>query len=198
LSKIDIDELRKEIHVAQYKAIEIDDLKAFIEKALLQMLNKNCTRQSFSVRFKNIIDRYNAGGSENEDYYEQLVQLIEDLKKECERPSVEGLTEEELELFDLLVAGKRLTKAEEQKVKLAAKNLYTKLSENRNSLLVVDWYKDEQPLAKVKDAIAVSLNSDLPDSYDKVSFSSKIELILNHFIDMAVQGYGWIGAYSVA
>lgn len=198
LSKIDIDELRKEIKVAQYKAIEIDDLKAFIEKALLQMLNKNCTRQSFSVRFKNIIDRYNAGGSENEDYYEQLVQLIEDLKKECERPSVEGLTEEELELFDLLVAGKRLTKAEEQKVKLAAKNLYTKLSENRNSLLVVDWYKDEQPLAKVKDAIAVSLNSDLPDSYDKVSFSSKIELILNHFIDMAVQGYGWIGAYSVA
>lgn len=31
LSKIDIDQLRKEIEVAKYKAIEINDLKAYIE-----------------------------------------------------------------------------------------------------------------------------------------------------------------------
>lgn len=194
LSKVDVEELRKEIKVAQYKAIEIDDLKNYIEQVLQQMLNKNITRTKFSQRYKNIIDRYNAGGSENEDYYEQLIKLVEELKKENERADTEGLTEEELEIFDLLVAGKKLSQADEQKVKLSAKNLFKKLSENRKDLLVVDWYKDEQPKAKVKSAIEVSLNEDLPESYDVDSFRSKIDLLMNHFIDMAVQGYGWIAA----
>ena len=193
LSKIDVEELRTEIKAAQYKAIEIDDLKAFIEDALQRMLNRNCTRTAFSQRYKNIIDRYNAGGSENEDYYDQLLELIEQLKKEDNRAEAEGLTEEELEMYDLLIAGKKLTKAEEQRVKLAAKNLFKKLSDNRKDLLVVDWYKDEQPMAKVKSAIEVSLNEDLPESYDAESFRAKIDLLMNHFVDMAVQGYGWIG-----
>ncbi|MBQ9880530.1 MAG: type I restriction endonuclease subunit R [Clostridia bacterium] len=194
LSKIDVEELKKEIAVAQYKAVEIDDLKEFIERALEQMLKKNCTRQVFSQRFKGIIDRYNAGGSENEDYYEQLLRLIEDMKAEEKRPEAEGLTDEELEIFDLLIAGKKLTKAEEQKVKLSAKNLFKKLTEEKSELMVVDWYKDEQPRAKVKTAIEQSLDADLPESYDKETFAVKIELLLTHFIDMAVQGYGWVAA----
>lgn len=194
LSKIDAEELRKEIKNAQYKAIEIDDLKAFIEKALEQMLNRNCTRLAFSQRYKGIIDSYNAGSSENEDYYEQLVKLLEELQQEDNRANTEGLTEEELEIYDLLVAGKKLTKAEEQKVKLSAKNLYKKLIDNKQSLFVIDWYKDEQPKGKVITAVSDSLDADLPDSYDKVSFTAKVNLLVNHFVDMAVQGYGWIGA----
>ena len=196
LSKIDVEEIRKEIKTAKYKAIEIDDLKSFIEEALERMINRNCTRTAFSQRYRSIIDRYNAGGSENEDYYEQLLELIGQMKQEDSRAEAEGLTEEELEMYDLLIAGKKLTKAEEQKVKLAAKNLYKKLSENRKSLLVVDWYKDEMPREKVEDAIRTSLDEDLPESYDKESFQSKITLLLNHFVDMAIQGYGWIGEAS--
>lgn len=194
LSKINVEELRAEIKKAVYKAIEIDDLKAFLEKALQDMINRNCTRMNFSQRYKNIIERYNAGGSENEDYYEQLVKLLEDLKKEQQRPSIEGLTEEELEVYDLLVRGKKLTKAEDQKVKLAAKNLFKKLTAEKNELLVVDWYKDDQPRLKVKSAIECALNEDLPETYDKEAFESKINLLLNHFIDMAIQGYGWIAS----
>ena len=194
LSKIDIDELRKEIKTAKYKAIEIDDLKTFIEQTLRQMIARNITRQRFSQRFRNIIDRYNAGGSENEDYYEQLLQFFEDVKKEAKRPKTEGLSEEELEIYDLLIEGKKLTKEEEQKVKLSAKNLFKKLSEDKETILVVDWYKDEQPLATVKSVIERSLDADLPPSYDKTTFISKIDLLLAHFIDMAVRGYGWIAA----
>ena len=194
LSKINVDELRAEIKKAIYKAVEIDDLKAFIEKALQEMISRNCTRMRFSQRFKGIIDRYNAGGSENEDYYEQLVKLLEEMQKEQERPNAEGLTEEELEVYDLLVRGKKLTKAEEQKVKLAAKNLFKKLTAEKDELLVVDWYKDDQPRMKVKSAIEYALNEDLPESYDKESFEAKANLLLNHFIDMAIQGYGWIAA----
>lgn len=77
------------------------------------------------------VDKYTA---ENEDYYEQLVKLLEELRQEDNRANTEGLTEEELEIYDLLIAGKKLTQAEEQKVKLSAKNLYKKLIDNRSTI----------------------------------------------------------------
>ena len=196
LSKIDAEALRKELRIAQYKAIEIEDLKKYLERALMQMISKNRTRIKFSQRYKNIIDSYNAGSSENEDYYEQLVQLLEEMQKENQRASTEGLTEEELEIYDLLIAGKKLTNAEEQKVKLSAKNLYKKLTENKQNLFMIDWYKDEQPKSRVISMVKDSLDADLPDAYDKVSFNSKVDLLINHFVDMAVQGYGWIGSVA--
>ncbi len=192
LSKIEVEDIRKELIASPYKALEIDDLRAFIEKVLEQLIDKNCTRVSFSQRYKNIIDQYNAGGSENEDYYEKLLQLIEDMKAEQSRSTDLGLEEEELEIYDLLIQGRKLTKSETQKVILAAKNLYQKLIAAKEKLMVVDWYKDEQPREKVLMLIQMSLNTDLPESYDRVAFVDKTKLLLNHFIDMAVQGYGWV------
>ncbi|MBO4697034.1 MAG: DUF3387 domain-containing protein [Lachnospiraceae bacterium] len=81
-------------------------MKAFIEQALVTMMERNCTRQVFSQRFRGIIDRYNAGGTENEEYYDKLIELMEELKAEQKHPDAEGLSEEELEIYDLLVAGK--------------------------------------------------------------------------------------------
>ena len=192
LSKLDVEALRKELNTTPYKALEIDDLRSFIERTLVQMINKNTTRVKFSERYKNIIDRYNAGGSENEDYYEKLLQLIEDLKKEQSRSTDLGLEEEELEIFDLLRSGRKLTKAEEQEVILASKNLYQKLLAEKDKVMVVDWYKDEQPRHQVFALIQTSLNDDLPMSYDRISFNDKTHLLFNHFVDMAVQGYGWV------
>lgn len=60
----------------------------------------------------------------------------------------------------------------------------------------MDWYRDEQPKARVKDAIMETLDEDLPDSYDKEIFIIKTDLLLTHFIDMAVQGYGWVGSVA--
>lgn len=191
LSKLDIESIRREINATSYKALEIDCLKSYIEKALEQLINKNCTRVPFSERYKAIIDRYNAGGSENEDNYEKLLQLIEELKKEQGRATEMDLSEEELEIYDLLTKDRKLTKAEEQKVILASKNLYHKLLEEKDKVMVVDWYKDEQPVQKVMALIQLSLDKDLPVSYDRVAFTDKTNLLLNHFVDMAVQGYGW-------
>ena len=112
LSKLDVEGLRKELKNAEYRPVEIEDLREFIEKVLQQMINRNTTRVSFSERYQGIIDRYNAGSTENEDYYEQLLQLIEDLKKENISASDEGLTAEEMEIYDLLIMGKHLTMAE--------------------------------------------------------------------------------------
>lgn len=194
LTKLDVDDLRKEIKHAPYKAIEIEDLKEYLEKALELMVDKNIERIKFSERYKGIVDRYNSGSTENEDYYEQLLELIEELKAESKRAHFEGLTEEELELYDLLIKGKRLTNAEEQAVKLAAKDIFKKLTTEKSQLFVVDWYKDELPKAKVKKTIEDVLDVDLPVCYDKESFDSKTNLLLNHFIDMSIQHYGWICA----
>lgn len=192
LSKLDIDSIRKEINATPYRALAIDDLKAFIEKTLEGLINKNCTRVAFSQRYRNIIDRYNAGCSENEDYYERLLQFISEMRKEQNRSAAMGLTEEELEIYDLLIQDRSLTKEEEQKVILASKNLYKKLVSEKENLLMVDWYKDEQPRTKVLSLIKKSLNDDLPMSYDQIAFDDKSKLLLNHFVDMAMQGFGWM------
>lgn len=159
------------------------------------MINQNTTRTEFDIRYRNIIRRYNAGGTENETYFEELMKLMEELRNESFRAAELGLSEEELEIFDLLIRGKKLTKKEEESVKLAAKNLYSKIMENRSSLLVVDWYKDEQPKFKLQTFIEDILDAILPQSsYGSDSFHEKSQLLLSHFVDMAAQGYGWIAA----
>lgn len=191
LSKVDVEGLKKEFKQAKYKAIEIDDMKSFIENALTQMLRRNCTRRKFSERFRAIIDRYNAGSADNEQYYEELVNLISDMQTEDRRAEAEGLSEAELELYDLLAAGKKLTQEEQQKVKLSARDLYAKLWENHKALMVVDWYKDDQPKARVRSTIEEVLDGSLPDCYDKDLFEMKTNLVFAHLMDMAAQGYGW-------
>ena len=192
LSKLDVEALRREINTTPYKALEVDDLRVFIEHTLKRMINKNCTRIAFSQRYKGIIDQYNAGGSENEDYYDKLLQLVTDMKKEQDRTAALGLEEEEMEIYDLLRADRKLTREEEKKVILASKNLYKKLLEEKDRVMVVDWYKDEQPRHQVLALIQTSLNDDLPMSYDQMSFHNKTNMLFNHFVDMAVQGYGWV------
>ena len=74
---------------------------------------------------------------------------------------------------------------------MATKNLYQKLLAEKKRLMVVDWYKDEQPRHQVLVMIQKSLNEDLPMCYDRVAFNDKTNALFNHFVDMAVQGYGW-------
>lgn len=71
--------------------------------------------------------------------------------------------------------------------------MFERLSQSRSNLFVADWYKDEQVKAKVKVAIMEALDADLPEIYDKEVFNVKTDLLLNHFIDMAIQGYCWVG-----
>lgn len=71
------------------------------------------------------------------------MKFLDELRRENERAYTEGFLDEELEIYDLFIVGKKLTLEEEKKVKLSAKKLYSKLMDNRSSLLVVEWHKDE-------------------------------------------------------
>lgn len=150
-----------------------------------KLLEDNKTRTRFVERYKSIIDRYNSGNSTNENYYEDLIDFVDDLKQEDERHVRMGLSEEELEIYDLLKKEK-LTVKEEEKVKLSAKKLYETIKSESSKLRVIDWYKDEQPRQAVKVEIEEVLDEHLPESYDKEQFNITTKTILTHLMEEAM------------
>ncbi|WP_310421935.1 type I restriction enzyme endonuclease domain-containing protein, partial [Chamaesiphon sp. VAR_48_metabat_135_sub] len=190
LSKIDYDKLKTEFKLAPYKNIQIADLRSFIEDKLDRMLQQNTTRTDFAQRLQFIIDRYNAGGSSTENYYEALVDFAQNLKQESERHLREGLTEDELELFDLLKQDK-MTAADTQKVKLAAQSLLARLMATQPKVLVQDWHKDDQSKLRVKSTVEEILDQNLPDSYDQIIFQIKRDNIFNLIYGRASAGQKW-------
>ncbi len=103
------------------------------------------------------------------------------------RSAQEGMTEAELELFDLLKK-ENLTKEEEQKVKLAAKGLLRRLREEKPTVLINDWHRDTQTRFQVQTAIKKVLNDTLPQSYDRAVYSIKCDEVFAHFLNMAQKG----------
>lgn len=63
-----------------------------------------------------------SGATSTENYYDELTAFTQALKEQAEHHVREGLTEDELELFDLLKK-EALTEEETRRVKLAAKHL---------------------------------------------------------------------------
>ncbi len=190
LSKINFDKLKEEFKEKEYKNIEIADLRSFIENKLEMMLRDNSTRTDYAQKLQEIIDNYNAGGSSTENYFDDLVNFAENLKNEDERHIREGLSKDELEIFDILKKDK-ITKDEEKKVKLAAKDLLHRLVEEHPRVLVQDWHKDSQSQRKVRSAIEDVLDKDLPESYDRVEFKKTCDQIYELVYEYASKGLKW-------
>lgn len=190
LSRIDFDKLREEFTATEYKNIEIADLRAFISHKLEQMLQANGTRTDFAERLQRIIDHYNAGGTSNEQYFEELLKFTRELKAEEERHVREGLSEDELELYDLLLQD-GLTRDETQKVKLAARHLLHRLLQESPRVLVHDWFKDRQTQEAVRNAVVTVLDADLPTSYDRALFKQKCDKVFEVIVDYASRGRKW-------
>jgi type I restriction enzyme, R subunit len=190
LSRVNFEKLKEDFHQATYKNIEITDLRVFIERKLEQMIQQNATRIDFAQRLQEIIDIYNAGGTSTENYFDDLMKFAKEMQAEDERHVREGLTEDELELFDLLKKEK-MTRAENQKVKLAAKSLLHRLLEAHPRVLVQDWFKDTQTQAIVKSAVEEVLHENLPGSYDRVLFKKKCDNVYELIFDYASKGQKW-------
>ncbi|MCL2602842.1 MAG: type I restriction endonuclease subunit R [Defluviitaleaceae bacterium] len=191
ISKMDVDELQEMFKRVRNKNLVIANLREHIEKKIEQMLRKNVTRSDFAERFRKIIDDYNAGGSQTDDFYEKILKFMEELRAEEERHIKEELSEAELEIFDLLHKDK-LTKDEEKRVKLAAKELYATLLSRKNELFIIGWQNDAKPKERVRSAIINCLNDVLPKSYDRDIFAAKSDKIYQHIVDQAMMGYAWV------
>jgi len=191
LSKIDFDKLREEFKDTHYKNVQIADLRAFLEEKIAQMLGQNSTRRDFAQRLQEVIDDYNAGSTSADDYFEQLMNFTASLKEEDERHVRMGLSEDELEIYDLLCK-RKMSKQEEKTVRLAARALLKRLTEEQPRVLVQDWFKDRQTRLAVRAEVGAVLDEHLPvDAYDKELFTEKRDKVFELTLDLAINHLKW-------
>jgi type I restriction enzyme R subunit len=154
------------------------------------MLQQNATRTAFAQRLQAAIDAYNSGATATDDYYEQLTDFVAGMQQEAERHVREGLTEDELELFDLLKKDP-MTQEETQRVKLAAKRLLRRLVEEQPKVLVQDWFRDQQTQMTVRSEIERVLDEGLPESYERALFKRKCDNVFELIVDYANRRRKW-------
>ena len=181
LSKIDLSQIQVSFDQG-LKRTEAEKLRSIINRKLAELLRQNRYRIDFQERLEKIVNDYNAGTKNIEEHFAELTKFISDLQEEEKRHLKEGLTEEELALFDILTKPSlKLTKKEDQEVKNAAKILLDKLKEQK---LVLDWKKRTQTRADVQITIEDILFQKLPDPpYSKEIKEEKATLIFQHVYD---------------
>jgi type I restriction enzyme R subunit len=123
-----------------------------------------------------------------EPRFEALKALIAELDEEERRGAREGLTEEELAIFDLLTKPEpKLTKAEQVEVKKVARDLLMKL---HDKLDVLDWQARQQTRAVVQSTIRFTLN-ELPEQpYPQALWETKVDAVWAYIFSRRQQVQG--------
>jgi type I restriction enzyme R subunit len=109
-------------------------------------------------KFQKLIDDYNAGSQNIEAFFAELKGLRPGADREEEQRGIaEGLTEEELALFDILTKPEPvLTKAEEAEVKKVCRELLATLKREK---LVLDWREKQQAKAAVMQTLKIEFGA---------------------------------------
>ena len=162
LSRIDMDALREEFaKKVRRKATALQDIRDLIEQKLAEMLARNPSRMDFQQKYEEIVAEYNREKDRVtiEETFRRLTELMEELDAEQKRAVEEGLTEDELALFDLLKKD-NLGKAERERVKKASRDL---LASIKARLAELDrFWEKEQTKADVKVFILNEVFTSLP------------------------------------
>lgn len=146
LSKLDVKALKARIAEGLHKRTRAEQLRHILESKIEKMVEVNRSRIDFQEQLERMIEEYNKS-TDVETLINQLFSLAEDLEKEDARAVAEGLTEEELAIFDLLArSDANLSENERQQVKKITRVLLQKLKDK----LVIDWRKRQQSRAAVK------------------------------------------------
>jgi type I restriction enzyme R subunit len=178
LSQIDFDGLAAAF--AGRKRAETDRLAALLKQRAVAAATRNPTRYDLVQRIEELIADYNAGSVNIDEYLRRLIELSKTLTDEEQRAVTEGLTEEELAVFDLLTKPQpTLTDADRELVKATAKRLLAHLHDK----LVLDWRRKSATTADVRTAIRDVLDADLPaDPYPPQMFDTKVQAVFDHVI----------------
>ncbi len=178
LSQIDIEALKEHFKQGQ-KRIEIEKLRGAINRKLQALVRLNRQRMDYMQQFQQMIDEYNAGSRNAEQFFADLIEFTRKLTAEEQRHIAENLTEEELTLFDLLTKRPdvKLTQKEQKQVKKAAQTLLETLKAEK---LTLDWRKRQQSRAAVRVAIEIILDAHLPQTYTPELYQQKCEVVYQH------------------
>jgi len=176
LSKIDFEKLRKEFSKGR-KHTYIERLRSITQYRIRELVRLNKSRVDYMKRLQAMIDDYNEGRMDVNQFFEALVQLMTELDEEEKRHAEENLTEEELTVFDLLTRPPdKLARKDKELVKKVARDLLRTLKEEK---LVLDWRKTQQTRAAVRQAIEMELDK-LPEVYPKELYDQKCDLVYQH------------------
>lgn len=179
LSKLDFDKLHEQFKKGR-KRMLAEQLRKAIEVKLraLYMLNK--TRINYLEKFQQLIEDYNAGSMNVEEYYRRLLEFVKTLGEEEKRTLAENLNEEELALFDLLVNPPlKMTQKDIKEVKKVAHELLDKLKTDK---FVIDWRKKQQARAAVRLCIEETLEG-LPPVFTDGLYHQKCGIIYQHIYE---------------
>ncbi len=158
LSALDTDALHDFFAKLDNKNLLAESLSAELKEKIEEMVRRNRKRAKFLERLNKLLKEYNSGAHDIDQLLNDLVSLAKDLSEEEQRSVKEGLTEDELAIFDLLQK-ENLNPDETAKVRLVAKELLEQLKPK----LVPGW-RDFEPLrAGVKITISDILFPKLPE-----------------------------------
>jgi type I restriction enzyme R subunit len=163
LSHIDMQALRDEFaKKVKHKATAIEDIRDIMEKQLAQMLAHNPLRMNYEKKYQEIIAAYNQDKDRAtvEDTFARLAELAQGLDAEQQRHVQEGLSEEQLALFDLLQR-EDLSKADRERVKQASRDLLADVTHVIASL--EQWTEKAQTQAEVETFILDRVYRQLPE-----------------------------------
>lgn len=179
LSKIDFEALKQKFAKSR-KRVEAERLRGLINSKLAKMVRLNRSRIDYLEKFQQMIDEYNAGAINIDEFFKQLVEFAKELNQEEKRSISEQLSEEELAMFDLLTKPKmKLTSKDKKQVKKVARELLETLKREK---LVLDWRKRQQSRAAVMLSIEYTLEG-LPESYSKDTYKQKCDLVYQHVFE---------------
>lgn len=168
LSKIDFNRLKDEFARVKRKRATLQDIRDVVEKKLAQMLADNPMRMDFYKKYQSIIADYNREKDRVtvEETFAQLLNLMDNMDDEQLRAAREGLSEEELAMFDLL-RKEPISQADRERIKQASatllKSLKTMLAPMPN------WIDNSATQAEVK----VKILDDLWDALPRPAFSDE-------------------------
>ena len=84
------------------KNTQAERLKNALKAKVSGMVMMNKHRVNYAETLQEMIDEYNSGTINVEQFFDRLMNFAQDLNEEEQRSIKENLTEEELALFDLL------------------------------------------------------------------------------------------------
>lgn len=162
LSTIDFGKLREEFATKiRRKHTALEDIRELVEKKLAQMLDHNPLRMDYYKKYQEIVADYNREKDRAtvETTFAQLMQLAASLYAEQRRAAEEGLTDDELALFDLLFKD-NIGKGDRERLKQASKNLLASLQRLLRPMQA--WTQKTATQAEVKVFILDTLYQTMP------------------------------------
>ncbi|MDQ3563207.1 MAG: type I restriction endonuclease subunit R [Pseudomonadota bacterium] len=162
LSQIDLTKLRDEFaNKVRRKHAALQDIRDIVEKKLAQMLARNPMRMDYYKKYQEIIADYNREKDRVtvEETFARLVALAATLDAEQKRAVQEGLSDDELALFDLLFR-EAISKADRERLKQASKALLASLRDLLRPMH--DWTQNTTTQAEVQVFILDNLWRSLP------------------------------------